>query len=366
MSEKNQTEQGASMNVFPSRLWHVTAALLLLTVPLSGMTQDRPYPGASWQGVTAPEALGWSREKLQVARQYAETIDSAAVMLIVNGQVLDEWGHTGTRYNVHSIRKSFLSGLIGIAVEEGRMALGSTLAQLGIDDNPPSLTAMEKQATVGDLIKARSGIYHAALYETPGMAARRPQRGSHAPGTFWYYNNWDFNALGTIYEQNTKGKIFEQFKARIAGPLGMEDFRLSDGEYVSGPSSDHRAYPFRMTARDMARFGLLFLRDGRWRGQQIVPAAWVKESTSVYSDAELDGGYGYMWWVAKDGRHLPSVRLPEGSFSAQGHGGHLILVIPPLDLVIVHRVDTDRPGKQVSDPQLGELVRLILAAKKQD
>ena len=72
--------------------------------------------------------------------------------------------------------------------------LGISLEELGIDDFEPSLTLEEKQATVGDLIKARSGIYHPALGKSPGMRSMRPKRHSHPPGTFWYYNNWDFNA----------------------------------------------------------------------------------------------------------------------------------------------------------------------------
>ena len=74
-----------------------------------------------------------------------------------------------TRYNVHSIRKSFLSALYGIHVREGRVDLAATLESLGIDDNEPSLTPVEKKATLHDLIEARSGIYHAALYETAGI-----------------------------------------------------------------------------------------------------------------------------------------------------------------------------------------------------
>jgi hypothetical protein len=67
--------------------------------------------------------------------------------------------------------------------------LSKTIEELGIDDYPPELTTEEKQATVGDLIKARSGIYHAALGESPGMKAMRPERHSHRPGTFWYYKD---------------------------------------------------------------------------------------------------------------------------------------------------------------------------------
>jgi CubicO group peptidase (beta-lactamase class C family) len=237
------------------------------------------------------------------------------------------------------------------------------MAELGIDDNEPSLSTIEKTATVRQLLKARSGVYHPALYESPGMKARRPPRYSHKPGTFWYYNNWDFNALGTIFRKLTQTDIFREFRRAIAEPIGMEDFRVSDGTYFEGPDSVHPAYPFRMTARDLARFGLLYLREGRWERKQIIPREWVKESITPYSDAGESGGYGYMWWVAANGEHLPGVDLGEGAFSARGFGGHFILVVPLYDMVIVHRVDTDVPGKSVMSAQFGKLVKMILDAK---
>jgi CubicO group peptidase (beta-lactamase class C family) len=348
------------------RLVRAVVALSLFFVSALSSAADDHYPLTAWERLPAPENLGWSVEKLKVARDYAATINTAAVMIVVDGRVLDEWGDTTVRYNVHSIRKSFLSALYGIAVGNGAIRLSDPLSLLGIDDNEPSLTDLEKTATVGDLLKARSGIYHPALYEARTMAAARPQRGSHAPGTFWYYNNWDFNALGTIFERQTGTQIFPEFKTRIADPLGMEDFRIEDGKYVRGRDSIHRAYPFRMTARDMARFGLLFLREGRWRGRQLIPRDWVQASTTSYSDARGNGGYGYMWWVATNGTHLPSVQLPEGTYSARGFGGHYILVVPKFDLVIVHRVDTDIRGRVVTPKQFGELVQLILKARTPD
>ena len=345
-------------------------AALLLLVGLAGPTWHvaaQPsrsiYPEASWERVASPEQVGWSSAKLKLAREYAATINTAAVMLIVDGRVLDEWGETTTRYNIHSIRKSLLSALYGIHVREGHIDLSKTMEQLGIDDNEPSLTATEKQATVHDLLKARSGVYHPALYETPGMKAARPPRGSHAPGTFWYYNNWDFNVLGTLFERFTKTNLFAEFKARIADPIGMQDFRMEDTQYVTGPDSVYPAYPFRLTARDMARFGLLFLRHGAWRGKQVIPADWVEESTRSYSDAGDSGGYGYLWWIAVGGRHLPGVELPDGAYSARGSGGHFILVVPALDLVMVHRVDTDIRDRQVTAAEFGRLAKLVLDAK---
>lgn len=324
------------------------------------------YPGRHWQTVSPTEQAHWSVDGLAAARAYANTLDTAAVFVAVGGRVLSQWGDSAGRYNVHSIRKSYLSALVGTAVQNKLIRLDATLAELGIDDYKPALTKIEKQATVRDLLKARSGVYHSALYETAGMAATRPLRGSHAPGTFWYYNNWDFNALGTIYEQAIGNSLFDDFKASIAEPLEMEDFRRTDAQYVTGPDSMHRAYPFSMSARDMARFGLLYLRAGVWKGRQIVPRQWVVDSVTSYSDAGSSGGYGYMWWVSVHGQHLGSTRLPDGSFSARGAGGHYILVIPAYDLVIVHRVNNDNNSSDetVNSRQFGKLVQLILAARR--
>jgi CubicO group peptidase (beta-lactamase class C family) len=338
-------------------------ALLLAIVATGPVRAQTRYPGTSWERAPTPESLGWSADRLRLARKYAATIPTAAVMIVVDGMVLDEWGETANRFNVHSIRKSYLSALYGIHVKEGHLRLSATLGELGIDDNEPALTPVEKQATVGDLLKARSGIYHAALYETPGMALARPARGSYPPGTFWYYNNWDFNALGTILEQATKTSIFEDFKRRIADPVDMEDYRVEDGTHVRGKESIHAAYPFRMTARDMARFGLLYLRGGRWRDRQVVPGEWVAESTRAYSSIGEGGGYGYLWWVSPGGPHFTSAFFKGEVFSARGAGGHYILVVPYLNLVVVHRVNTDEPGRQVTNSQFGHLVQLIMNAR---
>ena len=326
--------------------------------------QSAVVPGASWERVASVDAAGWSSTGLKAARDYSTTIKTAAVMVVQGGRVVDEWGETTTRYNIHSIRKSLLSALYGIHVHDGRIDLTRTLRELGISDNAPSLSDVELGATLHDVIKARSGVYHPALYETAAMAAARPPRGSHAPGTFWYYNNWDFNVAGFVFERLTKTNLFRDFEERIARPIGMEDFRLTDTAYVGGADSVYPAYPFRLTARDMARFGLLFLRNGAWGWRQIVPAPWVKESVTSYSDSGEAGGYGYMWWVAAGGRHLPGATLPDGAYSARGAGGHYILVIPPLDLVIVHRVNTDIPGQSVSAEEFGRLVQLILDARR--
>ena len=320
------------------------------------------YPGKSWQKAKSPEQLGWSSEKLAATQAYSERIGSAAVMIVENGIVVDVWGKIKVKFQNHSMRKPLLSALIGIHVTEGHIDLSKTLEELGIDDNEPSLTKVEKQATIADLIKARSGIYHPALYEAPGMKAVRPKRHSHAPGTFYYYNNWDFNALGTIFEQETKTKIFEEFNRRIAEPLQMEDFNVNDCHYVTGNDSIHPAYPFRMSARDLARFGLLYLREGRWKNKQIVSSDWVRESTATHSVIGSYRGYGYMWGTTENGGPYPNIHVKQRIFGHSGLGVHFLKVLPSRQLVIVHRVNTDKPGPYPTPSQLGRLMWLILDA----
>jgi CubicO group peptidase (beta-lactamase class C family) len=350
-----------------SRLWRPR-----LPAPAASQPASEYFPGPQWEQPGPPEQYGWSTAGLDNARQYADSIGSSAVFIVHHGRLVCQWGQTDRRYDIHSMRKSFLSALYGLYVRSGTIRLSDTVGKLGIDDNEPRLTAVEKQATVGDLLRARSGVYHVAAYETPAMKAARPARFSHAPGTFWYYNNWDFNVLGTIFRNTLQTTIGREFQLRIAEPLQMEDFRLQDARQVLDPESIHPAYPFRMTARDMARFGLMFLRQGRWRDRQIIPADWVTESTRSYSavrDAhgQVRAGYGYMWWTELDGQHLENVDLPKGSFSARGSGGQYILVVPGLDLVIVHCLNTDRPlARPVNRPQFGGLVRRIVDAMPAD
>jgi CubicO group peptidase (beta-lactamase class C family) len=319
------------------------------------------YPGKSWSRLASPEAAGWSSEGLARAQVHAKEIGSTEVMIVHRGVVVDAWGDIAARSEAYSVRKSVLSALIGIAAAERKIDLAQTLAALGIDDNPP-LTAAERQATVGDLIKARSGIYHPAHYETPAMARARPARGSHPAGSFWYYNNWDFNALATIYEQKTGEKIFEAVARHLAAPLEMEDFRPGDGRYVTGDVSVHAAYPMRLSARDLARFGLLFLREGRWKDRQVVPAAWVAESTAAHSETGDGAGYGYMWWTRRGKPCFPEARPDDRCFFAAGNYGQYVLVIPALDLVVVNRVNTDATRTRVRRGAFRELVALIAAA----
>jgi len=126
------------------------------------------------------------------------------------------------------------------------------------------------------------------------MKASRPARGSFAPGQHWYYNNWDFNALGTVYKKFTGRTVFEGLRDDLAGPLEFEDFDLGRDTRLEYESvSDHLAYIMRLSARDLARIGVLMSRGGRWKDRRIVSANWVTQSTAAHSSAGNGIGYGY-------------------------------------------------------------------------
>ncbi len=294
------------------------------------------YPAQTRAVAPSPSVLGWSEEKLAEARQFSDQMGSNAVMIVDRGVVVAQWGEVARKHLVQSVRKSFLNALYGMYSNDGMIDLQATLADLGIDEIPPGLSDVEKQATVEHLLQARSGVYHEAVAEMDKMKARRPARGSHAPGTFWYYNNWDFNALGTIFEQRTGVDIYDALEHRLGRPLQMQDFTADNGrQYHQEALSAHPVHHFAMSARDMARFGLLFLRRGRWHGRQLIPAAWIDRSTTPYSDVgDERRGYGYMWWIGKAeafGGHA--------LYMARGGDGHALYVVPALDVVVVHRID---------------------------
>jgi CubicO group peptidase (beta-lactamase class C family) len=323
---------------------------------------DPVWPSNHWTTADDPAVLGWSTEKLKKAKEYTEAYAPTGVMIVQDGKIIASWGEVSHKVNVRSARKSLLSALYGIGIAEGRIGLGQTIGELGVDDRPPRLSETEKQATILDLLMMRSGVYHPAAYEGPGIAETRPQRGSHSPGSFWYYNNWDVNTLGVIYEKLMAEGVFQSFAERIAKPIGMEDFAASDGTPVLEPSSDYPAYTFRLTARDLARFGWLFLNRGVWLGAQIIPADWVDESTKPWSRGDRGLDYGYLWWVLPTGPGSGHPSLA-GTYMALGYGGQALAVVPRMRLVVAQLIDVKEGQERIGGPrEFAELLRLIASA----
>lgn len=303
----------------------------------------------------------FSAELLSSIDQWLRQAGSTCLLILKEGDPVLSWGDPAHRSEAFSVRKSLLSALFGTAVARGEIDLEATLADLGIDDKQ-GLSATERSATVRDLLQARSGIYHPSVYETQAMLEMKPPRHSHAPGEFFVYNNWDFNALGTIFEQATGLGVYDAFFERIAKPIGMRDYTPADGHYVQGAETVHRAYPFRMSSRDLAQFGQLYCQGGEWEGCQVIPRSWVDESTRPWSDART-GGYGYMWWTSESlSGDRQEITYPPGCYMARGNYGQYVIVFPAHQTVVVHRLDPSLSDKKVLPGDMPELLNLICPA----
>jgi CubicO group peptidase (beta-lactamase class C family) len=333
----------------------------------SAVATQAVYPLTSWTSIQDPGSVGWTQAGIDSVRSRLGTMATTGMMAVVGGRVLMEYGDMRAVSYLASVRKSVLSMLFGIAVANGTVKLDRTLAQLGIDDIG-GLTAAEREATVRDLLSARSGVYHVASNPGDDLASA-PPRGSQRHGSHYLYSNWDFNALGTIYEKETGRNIYDALEADLARLLGMEDFdRAIQVKSGDTTRSVHRAYHMNLSTRDMARIGYLMLRQGNWAGRQIVPRDWVRESTRAITPvSEMNPerhragpfGYGYLWWVW-DGRH--AVGPYHGAFTGLGAVGQQIAVLPALDLVVAHKT---RPGegRSVSHQEFMDVLDLFVRSR---
>lgn len=323
--------------------------------------------GAAAAAIAAPARAGrFGKAGLAAFRDEARRLGVRALVVRRGGRTVLSDGAVAEPSRVASIRKSFVSALYGIAAAKGQVNLDASVGELGIDDYTP-LTATERAATVRQLLQARSGVYLPTAAETEAMRAARPARGAHAPGSFWYYNNWDFNVLGELYQRQTGHDLFVALDQQLARPLGFEDYDPLEHARWSYDKGAPRfpSYNLWMSARDLAKFGQLFLDRGRHRGEPLVPEAWVAESVRSYSDTGRTGllaGYGYMWWVAT----AAGGPIPAGTYTAAGNGGRYIVVMPALDTVVAIQPD-EKPGQPpvplyADRANLDRLIALLVAA----
>jgi CubicO group peptidase (beta-lactamase class C family) len=237
-----------------------------------------------------------------------------------------------------SVAKSFLSTLVGIAIDEGLIG--------GVDDPVtdylPELVERDERferITIGDLLSMSSGL----RYEEPeipvpwgddvdtyyGVDLRDVGlNGSQIverPGMSWHYNNYNPLLLGMVLERTTGMTVSEYMATRLWQPLGAEaDATWSLDSERSGfekMESGLNAAPV-----DYARFGLLFLHGGEWNGMQIVSEEWVQTATAAEASADPAGFYQYFWWIDDE---------RPGRFYGLGNLGQYLYVAPDAATVIV-------------------------------
>jgi len=306
-----------------------------------------PLPGDGWK-VSTPAEQGL--DPMLVAELYhnaAEHETLYGLLVIKDGHLIAERyfneGGVDRKYNRQSVTKSFLSALVGIALEQGCL---SSVDQKMMDFFPEfagQITDPRKeQITIRDMLKMRSGYpweeSDSALWEAfwPGdympLIVQFPL--TRDPGTEFQYSNLTSHWLGVIVARacDTDLKSFaqEHLFSPINGEVGYWQ-QDADGNYLGHAEIE-------VTARDMAKLGLLYLNEGEYEGNQILSADYVRDSLQRYSeDIKKKGryfrdiGYGYQWWFARVGEHHFNY--------ASGHGGQLIVLLEELDMVVVATAD---------------------------
>ena len=200
-------------------------------------------------------------------------------LVVRHGKIVGEWYFEGadrnTKLLVYSTSKSFASTAAGLAIADGKLSLDTQVGELLPGVKPEG----KKAVTVRHLISMDTGIHNNA--QLPTMEKRfsyalfeAPM--DHEPGKKWDYNNTGLAVLGPVLQTATGKQVDEILNDKVFTKIGIgeSDWTWDKNEGTSLPYSG-----LHITARGLARFGLLFLREGKWRDEQIVAAAWVKEAT---------------------------------------------------------------------------------------
>ncbi|MDP8974593.1 MAG: beta-lactamase family protein [Actinomycetota bacterium] len=304
--------------------------------------RDAPDPASLRESMaTTLDSVGGT-EVTEPLERFLEDTDTTAFLVVRDDALLYEGYFNGhdrrSTQTSFSVAKSFVSALVGIAIQEGH---------IGSVDDPiteyiPELEGqgMDK-VTIRHLLTMSSGLKYsgegggggpfgddAKTYYDPNLRELAlTVEPEVEPGTRWEYNNYHPLLLGMVLERATDRPVATYLSQKVWRPLGME----ADGSW----SLDSEASGFEKMesgingrAIDFAKFGRLYLNRGKWSGEQVVPEAWVEQSTRVDAASDPADFYQYFWWM--------DVVVPErGRFLARGNLGQFIYVAPDKDLVIV-------------------------------
>jgi CubicO group peptidase (beta-lactamase class C family) len=351
--------------------------------PPAGPTHRDYWPTAGWR-TAAPNTQGMDPQVLDdldtiVPERYPQV---RSLLVVRHGYLVYERYWQGfdaaDGQELHSVTKSIISALVGIAVGEGHLqGLDQTVGELLAAHLPKHADPRLGAVTVQQLLTMTGGLagdvqaeggdgrLSTRLFQSRDWVAHILGRRLVAdPGTSFAYSNASFHLLSAIVADATGQSTLAFARARLFGPLGIQSDNVFEPLAGQPPTPaqvqayqraavawprDPQGYHFgfgesKLPARDLAKLGYLYLNGGRWNGTQVVPAAYVRASTQPHSNLPRlgpGGGYGYGWWTTSVDLHP--------SFAAVGIGGQRILVIPDLDLVVVTTSDAQQQREDAQD-----------------
>lgn len=267
-----------------------------------------------------------------------------SMLILRHGKlVFEEYFYDQTRDSLQEQRsatKSVISALTGIAIHQGLIrGVQEKLSTLLPEYHFKNPSPLKDRITLQDLLDNQSGVSYDIAWDK--AAGNEMDMGKAAdwiqytydlpmvdtPGTVGRYNSGNPITAGFIIQKKAGIPLREYAAKNLFDPLQITGFQWN---FRPDPSNENNYCQVFLKPRDMAKFGQLYLQNGVWKGKQIVPAAWVKESTSQHSVVQ-NVNYGYLWWL----KYLDAGNKRYQSFAAQGNGGQKIYVFRELDLVVV-------------------------------
>ena len=267
-----------------------------------------------------------------------------SILILKDGRlVFEEYFYEYGRDSLQEMRsatKSVISALTGVAIHKGLIrGVQERLLPLFPEYRFANPSPLKNRITIQDLLDNQSGVnYDEAWDKSIGNENTMDDSKDwvkytfdlpmlDTPGTRGRYNSGNAITLGRLVEKASGQPLAEFADENLFSPLGITHFQWN---FKPDPSNAENFCQLYLTPREMAKFGLLFLQDGSWKGRLVIPSEWVKESTSKHSVVQ-NVDYGYLWWL----KYLDAGSTRYYSFAAQGNGGQKIYVFRTLNLVVV-------------------------------
>jgi CubicO group peptidase (beta-lactamase class C family) len=372
----------------------IVVTVLLVTAGLSRAPQPAPRayfpPRGEWRTVD-PSAAGFDRAKLDAAVAFAiahenrDTKDLAVAivnqfrneapyntligptqpragangLVVHKGAIVAEWGDTTRADMTFSVTKTFLSTVAGVAFDRKQIRNVSDRVAAYMPHGVDLFTSEHNAAITWEHLLRQTSDWSGTLWGKPDWADRPPRgqtpdqwpkREMHAPGTFYKYNDTRINVLALSLLHVLRQPLPEVLKASIMDPIGASDswhWEAYDNAWVeidgrrvkSVTGGGHFGGGMFISAHDLARFGYLFLRNGRWNDRQVISEQWIGMAKSP---GPVNPSYGYCnWFLNHSPRPFPSA--PQSSVTFQGNGVNVVYIDWDHDLLAVVRwIDSNR------------------------
>jgi CubicO group peptidase (beta-lactamase class C family) len=316
--------------------------------------QDIPVSTPAEQGLNS-QLIG---ELIEVFRKGETVPDRHSLLIVKNGYLVTEEyfnGYSADRLHMlQSVTKSFASAAIGIAIEKGYIdsVEAKVLGFFPDLTDIKNLDDRKRAMALKDILTMRTGTdYHERGRSAPHFQLNALSEGWDTfylnrpmvcdPGTRFQYDSGGVILLSAILKKTAGQHADEFLQEHLFEPLGIEPTRW----FKNSEGHPHTGGGLHLRPRDMAKFGLLYLQNGKWNGKQVIPEWWVQESFKQRVDFSPDGrghetGYGYLWWIQEPLSHHQGKHMV---YSARGAYGQFIFIIPDQAMVVVVTADTRGP-----------------------